>query len=126
MQAFVNRSDKSDLMANTGLDREVPQNVTEPDLANHDDVDGSNPDPIVHEHDGDDPSGVPDSQVTAALGEQLQEALVDKQKLADDLQLERDRNTQLENQIALGKPPFFYKNSFYKNHKLKYGFYFYC
>ena len=46
---------------------------------------------------------MPDSHVTAVLGEQLQEALNDKQKLADELLLERDRNTQLENQVALGK-----------------------
>ena len=110
VQAFINRSDKSDLTVNPGLDREAPLTVPDPDHDTHDGGDGGSPD---HEQDGggarsysgdlNDPNGVPDSHVTAVLGEQLQEALNDKQKLADELLLERDRNTQLENQVALGK-----------------------
>ena len=51
--------------------------------------------------------GVSDGRVAAILGEQLQEALDDKQKLADELQIERVKNAQLENQVALGNVIFF-------------------
>ena len=114
IHAFVNKADKSDLAGNTSFDRVVPLQTPDcdqenPEVGGHDGL----LDPLVHEQSGGngqpppgdliDPNiSMSDGRVAAVLGEQLQEALDDKQKLADELQIERVRNSQLENQVALG------------------------
>ena len=113
VQAFINRSEKSDITATPASERVVPPQPGDPDHDGHDAGGHGSTDPLNVDHHGDNDDslngnlpgpndGVIDSRVFAALGDQLREALNDKQKLADELQIERVKNSQLENQVAIG------------------------
>jgi len=107
VQAHVRKVNKSDLVANPGHDGlEQAPSLEIPEGMNND----LNPHDLFHEpadnvFDSPDiqvpPSQeVSDGQAAAALGEHLQEALSEKQKLIEELNTERVKNSQLENQLV--------------------------